>query len=110
MKDGMQRHYTFALLASIITALIFFVWVTIPVLNSQFIYGYPRIATSSPGPGTFVDTRTKIYTIFIGLLAINGILPYLLMTAIQENTTGEWGAVHIFFSGVSVFVNFAVFL
>ena len=108
--NGMQRHYTFGLLAALITGIIFFVWVTIPVLNSQFIYGYPRIATSNPGPGKPVNTRSAVYTIFIGLLALNGILPYLLMTAIQENEAGEWGAIHVFFSGLCVFVNFAVFL
>lgn len=109
-ENGMQRHYIFGLLAAVITGLIFFIWVAIPVLNSQFVYGYPRIATSSPGPGALVNTRTSVYTIFIGLLAINGILPYLLMTAIQENDVGEWGAIHVFFSGVCVFVNFAVLL
>jgi len=107
--DGKQRHFIFALLMAIFTALIFFIWVAIPVVNTQLVYGYPRIA-SLPGPNTFVDTRSTVFTVFIALLAINGLLPYLLMTAIQENKVGEWGAVHVFVSGLSVFINFVVFL
>lgn len=106
---GSQRHFIFAVLMAIVTGLVFFVWVTIPVINSQFVYGYPRIA-SLPGPNTFVDTRTTVFTIFIGFLSINGLLPYLLMTAVQENKVGEWGAVHVFVSGLAVFINFVVFL
>lgn len=108
-QNGSQRHYIFALLLAIITALVFFVWVAIPVIDTQLVYGYPRIA-SSPGPNTFVDTRSTVFTVFIALLAVNGLLPFLLMTAIQENKVGEWGAVHVFVSGLAVFINFVVFL
>lgn len=107
--DGAQRHYIFALLWAVFTGLVFFVWVAVPVINSQFVYGYPRIA-SLPGPNTFVDTRSTAYTVFIALLAVNGLLPYLLMTAVQENKVGEWGAVHTAVSGLAVFLNFVVFL
>ena len=106
---GSQKHHIVAMLAAMITALIFFVWVAVPVLNSQFVYGYPRIA-SLPGPNTFVDTRTTVFTIAIGLMAINGLLPYLLMTAVQENKVGEWGGIHVLFSGLAVFINVVVFL
>lgn len=107
--NGSQRHFIFGLIMAIVTALVFFIWVAIPVLNSQFVYGYPRIA-SLPGPNAFVDTRSTVFTVFIGLLAINGLLPYLLITALQENKIGEFGAVHVFVSGLSVFINFIVFL
>lgn len=108
-RPGMQRHYIFGLLAALVTAIIFFIWVAVPVINSQFVYGYPRIA-SIPGPNTFVNTRSTAYTVAIALLAINGLLPFLLMTAIQENKVGEWGAMHTFISAAAVFINVGVFL
>ena len=105
----MQRHYALALVFALLTQILFFVWLAVPALNSQYVYGYPRIG-SNPGPGTFVDTRTSVFAIVVGLLIINVLPPILLMTAVQLNDVSEIGAIHSIISGTCVFINIGVFL
>lgn len=105
----MQRHYASALLAALITQIIFFIWLAVPVANTQLAFGYPRIG-SIPGPGVFVDHRITVYTVFVGLLLLNGLLPFLLMTAVQQNDVSELGALHSFISAVLVIMNTIIFL
>lgn len=109
MADGKSRHHVFALLAALVTGLIFFVWVSIFVVNTQYVHGYPRIH-ANPGPNDFVSTRGTVYTVFIALLFFNGMLPYLLITAVTDEKVGELGALHSAVSALCVFIDFVVLL
>jgi hypothetical protein len=108
-RSAKNRHLITGVLFVWFQALLFFYWSGFPLLNTVFVYGYPRFGTP-PSPNFFKQNRYGLDWIFISSMIGNGLLPMLLMWALLEHKTQELARIWTYVAIGMAFLNFACIL
>lgn len=102
------RHYVGGCLFVLFSSLVFLYWVCVPLNDTQFTYGYPRLATP-PSPNGFKTSRYGWDWWLIWVLTLNGLLPILLAFSLMKSNYKEFSKIHIFLAAIWTFGNLVLF-
>jgi hypothetical protein len=84
-------------------------WVGIPVLNTQFINGYPRMGIP-PMPGPFLSTLYSFSWWVVWLIGLTALLPAFLLIALMDMSKGLRADLHWMLSVVCAALNLFCFV
>lgn len=108
-KEGLRLAYVFI----VVSLCIFAYWAAFPLLDTQFIYGYPTMGVP-PGPGDFQSYRYSYWQWwFVWLLITNFGPPLILISALAGSRSIYWSFAHFWgniFTGIITSACFFVFL
>jgi len=99
------RHFISASIFIVISSLFCFYYIAFPLSHLKFTHEYPRFGTP-PVPNEFRSARYTWIWVFIYILtALSLMLPFLLASAITNNTMPEYAKIHYFVSRITITVS-----